>query len=291
MALRLILVATVFAMSLPVPSRNQSQTFLNELNQELAAIVTAIKNEIPDNENVSPLVNSNQVAPEISQNVTTLPLNQTMSTGLDKPEVESPLDLAFSVIVDEFAREATLASLDEARDHVNQIPVEIVKMDLIPAPSAEDILQNQPLLNDLRNGTVHRLVAATGDWAFDEFCVGETNQVVEILAEDRPEVVHQTHRLIASLPEHWEAVISEMATFNLVETTGLLSLEPTDNKEFTDVSWWELTRLDLVEAPQPDLSSETSTVESQPNKPEIKKALRLTAEALAAWSHVFVRPY
>lgn len=290
MALRLILVATVFAMSLPVPSRNQSQTFLNELNQELAAIVTAIKNEIPDNENVSPLVDSNQVASEITQDVT-LPLNQTKSTGLDKPEVESPLDLAFSVIVDEFAREATLASLDEARDHVNQIPVEIVKMDLIPAPSAEDILQNQPLLNDLRNGTVHRLVAATGDWTFDEFCEGETIQVVEILAEDRPEVVHQTHRLMASLPDHWQSAISDMATINLVETIGLLSLEPTDDKEFTDLSWWELTRLDLVEEPQPILASETTSADSQPNKPEIKKALRLTAEALAAWSHVFVRPY
>lgn len=290
MALRLILVATVFAMSLPVPSRNQSQTFLNELNQELAAIVTAIKNEIPHNENLSPFVDSNQVASEITQDVT-LPLNQTKSTGLDKPEVESPLDLAFSVIVDEFAREATLASLDEARDHVNQIPVEIVKMDLIPAPSAEDILQNQPLLNDLRNGTVHRLVAATCDWTFDEFCEGETIQVVEILAEDRPEVVHQTHRLMASLPDHWQSAISDMATINLVETIGLLSLEPTDDKEFTDLSWWELTRLDLVEEPQPILASETTSAESQPNKPEIKKALRLTAEALAAWSHVFVRPY
>lgn len=307
MALRLILVATVFAMSLPVPSRNQSKDFLTDLNQELAEIITAIKKELPDPA-VSPLIlaqsqptsqspqsDTKQItpAPQIAkQSENKLPMNESGN----KPEpvqptqaVESPLDLAFSVIVEEFVHETELTNLEVARNHVNTIPAQTVTIDLMPAPSAEDILHQQKLLQATPTSPVRSSLSVNGSWDDIDYFRDEldlTYQPVELFEELAAKPVH---RLTAELPQAWDAVVANIS----LPETEVLVIEPVKTVDITktmsDADWWELTRMEpaatVAQAP------EQTPPATEPNKPEIKKALRLTAEALAAWSHVFVRAY
>lgn len=286
MALRMFLVATVFAMSLPLPSRDDRQNLLNTVNQEIAAIVTAIRNELPrDDEHLlaeSAAKIDKSTTPEV-----VAPLSMAVSEEVQR--IESPLDLAFSVIVDEFAREATLANLDDVKNQIQIIaPEPVIVKALVPPPAAEDVIQDLVRIQTSSISEPTRVQGPVGNWSDFDLCVSEPDLITNVISENSLEESVILHRSLDPLSEEWQQEVAEFSTVKAVEDEQTLVGFSTENSPMSEEQWWDYSGLEM------DISTNTTSVNTSDEsreQPEIKKALRLTAEALAAWSHVFIRAY
>ncbi|MFM1801516.1 MAG: hypothetical protein RJA81_868, partial [Planctomycetota bacterium] len=175
MALRMFLVATVFAMSLPLPSRDDGQNLLNTVNQEIAAIVTAIRNELPrDDEHL--LAESSAKIDKTKTPGVVAPHSKAVNEEVQR--IESPLDLAFSVIVDEFAREATLANLDDVKNQIQIIaPEPVIVKALVPPPAAEEVVQDLVRIRTRSISEPTRVQGPVGNWSDIDLCVSEPDWI------------------------------------------------------------------------------------------------------------------
>lgn len=266
MAVRLILVASVFALSLPLPDRQFNNDLYEMVNAELSAVLSTVSNEsyLPASLSVETLIADN--SKEIKDAALALPLAQTPSPvahfeanevelikePVKMPEhvanksVESPLDIAFDVIQEQFAAEAEAFTVAEAAAHVQRIPLTESVHALPPAPAAEDLTDHQADLHLASLDQVIRVNGPVGSWA-----------MVELITEDSP-----------------EAILSDVV------------VAPKPGIEISESEWFAITALEL----EPDVAGEVALLESPepatPEVPDLKRAMRLTLDAIAAWSNL-----
>ncbi|MFM7318731.1 MAG: hypothetical protein ACKO5E_17440 [bacterium] len=267
MAIRLLLAASVFALSLPLPDRQSPNDIYQLVNSELSEILSTVRNE-PVFETVAsvsgPAADNSK---EIENAALALPLAETPSpvalfpateVELLKPaveasqviaekKVESPIDLAFDVIQEQFASEASAFSLAEADHHVSRIPVATGNHDLPPAPAADDLKEHQA---DLHLAEISRTIlvdAPVGAWA-----------EADAIAADSPETL-----------------------------LGNLEMTKPESQEMTELEWLALTRLEPEATDELAFATEPAAEETaRPETPELRKAVRLTLEAIAAWTNL-----
>ena len=100
MALRMLLVAMVVTLSLPMPDMGTCQFFVKEVNHEIANAFMTLRNEIPVS---APDKSTEIVVKEISpvaieDPVTAITEVVTKSAKVESKSIESPADLAFELI-------------------------------------------------------------------------------------------------------------------------------------------------------------------------------------------------
>lgn len=266
MAIRLLLVASVFALSLPLPDRQSPNDIYQLVNSELSEMLSTVRNE-PIFETIAPISSSlADNSKEIQNAALALPLAESPSpvslfpsneVELLKPaaevkkvdakdKVESPIDLAFDVIQDQFAQDASAFSLEVAAHHVNKIALAEPATSLPPAPPADDLKEHQADLNLAEISKTIFVDGPDGSWA-----------EVETIAADAPETV--LSNLQFSTPK---AV------------------------EISDAEWLAVTSLEPEPADDYEITMAPADADAKAEKPELRKAVRLTLEAIAAWSNL-----
>lgn len=279
MALRMFLVAMVVAMSLPMPNSGSCNQAFHDLKAEFSAVVGSIQNEWPL---AAPLKRVTEM--ETAQ-ATEPPAQELPKPVEEKPVViESPLELAFSVIVEEFARDAAShLSVDEARNHVAVIPMPDMNHPLPPAPEANELIDHQETLVLINPPTpsVHRLEAPLGRWEMETVCLPTDDEPARFL-----EVV-ETIRVVSLDIGPWADVDVAVETKSAAEQAK--SDQPRDMQVVAPLPVPELW-LEIADI------SQMATLESPAPEPAkspvvISRAIQLTAQALAAWTQVVVRPY
>ena len=277
MALRMFLVAMVVAMSLPLPNSNRCNLLLEELKTELSATVGSIQNEWPRVEQYATLADVKPDTPIEQPLAMVQPPAETRAEAL-----ESPLELAFSVIVEEYARDAaTHLSVDEARDHVAMIPMPDMDHPLPPAPEATELLAHQQSLALIAPPAPIALPVdgPIGPWEAEFICL-ESEQMEPVAVELGPISVAS-------------ADIGPWADFlDGIEIASKLQLPQNEQPPQLQVVDTALPDhwLEIVNVAQIEITPQAANAAEKPPV-VISKALRLTAEALAAWTQVVVRPY
>jgi len=266
MAIRLLLVASVFALSLPLPDRQSPNDIYQLVNSELSEMLSTVRNE-PIFETIasisSPLADNSK---EIQNAALALPLAESPSPAslfpsneveLLKPapeakevfaveKVESPIDLAFDVIQEQFAHEASAFSLEEAAHHVSKIALAEPATSLPPAPPADDLKEHQA---DLHRAQISKTIfvdGSAGSWA-----------EVDLITTEATETV-----------------------------LGNLPLATPELAEISDAEWLAYTALEPEPADDYEIAMAPAADVAHAEKPELRKAVRLTLEAIAAWSNL-----
>jgi len=275
MALRMILVAMVVAMSLPIPNTSSCNQLLHEIKSEISAAAASIQNEWPQLQATSA---EHKIEAALAAPVS---IEKAAPEAEPKPaQLESPLELAFSVIVEEFARDAAdHFGVAQAREHLDAIPMPMPDMGhpLPPAPDANELLAHQQALAviDVPTQLVHRHNGPIGAWESEMICLIPDQ-------EESLSIPVETVRVYSTGIGHWAFALDGVESDSMMEST-LIENQPELQSAPLPEHWQEIAEVSQME---------TLPVQAQSAKPVvISKALRLTAEALAAWTQVVVRAY
>lgn len=303
MALRMLLVTMVVTMSLPIPDLGTCHHYLAEINQELAGIASSLRNEIP----VSPL-KKQQAQPEPKLTVFQNPLPASPTTILKsadqvvstspivsvKQAMESPSDLAFELIQDEFAREATEFTLQEAKNTLARIQIKAVDHALPPAPPAEEFLHSKPVLKSLEASHVIRVMSpAVTQWEVLSYMIAEQ---LDIPIADQPAIQLANS---VSLGDWSQIVTESCGLVSFADVSQLIShrQEPSSidlSEDPGESQWLAMVSINRTSKRQIDeLETKTSGPSKTENQPKVvvRNALKLTAEAIAAWTQIVSRSY
>ena len=299
MALRMLLVAIVVTLSLPMPDMGTCQFFVTEVNHEIANAFMTLRNEIPVS---APDKSTEIVVKEISPVTIEVPVTAitevvTKSAKVESKSIESPADLAFELIQEEFAREASEFTIQEAKAALARIGVKPVELPLPPAPAAEDLILPASDLAQVDVVKVIRVMSPDGVWDSLSFMRADFAPTPFSMEPSEPTTK------ISSLGD-WSLITAEICP---VEVSWSLPDDPfaktavkdiTDNilEVSTESEWLAILSSDQspmsrVEPGHHDLvTSRTAPPENAP-KAVIKNAIRLTAEAIAAWSQLVAKAY
>ena len=304
MALRMLLVTMVVTMSLPIPDLGTCHHYLAEINQELAGIASSLRNEIP----VSPL-KKQQAQPEPKLSVFQNPLPASPTTIFKSADqvvatspivsvnqaMESPSDLAFELIQDEFAREATEFTLQEAKNTLARIQIKAVDHALPPAPPAEEFFHSEPILKSLEASHVIRVMSpAVTQW--ENLSYSRLEQL-DIPIADQP-AIHLANSVGLG---DWSQIVTESCGLVSSADVSQLMISHCQDPSSIDLSedtgesqWLAVVSINRTSKRQIDeLETKTSSPSKTENQPKVvvRKALKLTAEAIAAWTQIVSRSY
>jgi len=303
MALRMLLVTIVVTMSLPIPDLGTCHHYLAEINQELAGIASSLRNEIP----VSPL-KKQQAQPEPKLSVFQNPLPASPTTIFKSADqvvatspivsvnqaMESPSDLAFELIQDEFAREATEFTLQEAKNTLARIQIKAVDHALPPAPPAEEFLHSEPILKSLEASHVIRVMSpAVTQW--ENLSYSRLEQL-DIPIADQP----ASHLANSVSLGDWSQIVTESCGLvSSADASQSISNRPESSsidllEDPGESQWLAVVSINRTSKRQIDeLETKTSSPSKTENQPKVvvRKALKLTAEAIAAWTQIVSRSY
>jgi len=295
----MLLVAMVVTLSLPMPDMGTCQFFVTEINHEIANAFMTLRNEIPVS---APDKSTEIVVKEISPVTIDVPVTAnpevvTKSEKVESKSIESPADLAFELIQEEFAREASEFTIQEAKAALARIGVKPVELPLPPAPAAEDLVFPDSGLTQVDVVKVIRVTSPDGVWDNLSLMIPEFAPNPFSMEPSEPTTK------ISSLGD-WSLITAEICP---VEVTWSLPDDPfaktsvKDNSDnaldvSTESEWLAIlssdqSRMSRVEPDHHDfVTSRTSPPENAP-KTVIKNAIRLTAEAIAAWSQLVAKAY
>lgn len=299
MALRMLLVAMVVTLSLPMPDMGTCQFFVTEVNHEIANAFMTLRNEIPVS---APDKSTEIVVKEISPvtievPVTEIPEVVTKSAKIESKSIESPADLAFELIQEEFAREASEFTIQEAKAALARIGVNHVEIPLPPAPAAEELVFPDPGLAPVDAVKVIRVTSPDGVWESLSFMKPEfeSNPFYILTIESSTEssslgdwalITAQ----VCPLEESWLIPDDPFAKTS-VKTNSDKIIEVSTESEWLAILSSDDAPISMVEPNHHDeLTDRTTTPENAP-KAVIKNAIRLTAEAIAAWSQLVTKAY
>lgn len=303
MALRMLLVTIVVTMSLPIPDLGTCHHYLAEINQELAGIASSLRNEIP----VSPL-KKQQAQPEPKLSVFQNPLPASPTTIFKSADqvvatspsvsvnqaMESPSDLAFELIQDEFAREATEFTLQEAKNTLARIQIKAVDHALPPAPPAEEFLHSEPILKSLEASHVIRVMSpAVTQWEVLSYM---TVEQLDIPIADQPAIQLANS---VSLGDWSQIVTESCGLVSSADASQSISNRPESSsidllEDPGESQWLAMVSINRTSKRQIDeLETKTSGPSKTENQPKVvvRNALKLTAEAIAAWTQIVSRSY
>jgi hypothetical protein len=290
----------VVTLSLPMPDMGTCQFFVAEINHEIAGAFMTLRNEIP----VSAPSKSNEIVHnEISPatiEVVPSPANPELIAKPEKIEsksIESPADLAFELIQEEFAREASEFTIQEAKAALARIGVNHVEIPLPPAPAAEELVFPDPGLAPVDAVKVIRVTSPDGVWESLSFMKPEfeSNPFYILTIESSTEssslgdwalITAQ----VCPLEESWLIPDDPFAKTS-VKTNSDKTVEVSTESEWLAILSSDDAPISMVEPNHHDeLTDRTTTPENAP-KAVIKNAIRLTAEAIAAWSQLVAKAY
>lgn len=279
MALRMILVAMVVAMSLPIPNTSRCNQLLQELKAEFSETISSLQNEWP-----GPEETAQPIETTVAQDAVTPVAEMQTDSQFEPAALESPLELAFSVIVEEFAHEAANQHpVHQAKSDLAVIPMPDMNHPLPPAPEANELLVHQHTLAliDPPSLVVHRLDGPIHDWERETICL------IQPEAEPISSLIEPA-RVVSQDIGPWADLITEISTTAEFETATNEQLNvPTATNPPLPGHW-----LEIIEIAQMESASPSQFYPPQEQSPVvITKALRLTVEALAAWTQVVSRPY
>ena len=299
MALRMLLVAMVVTLSLPMPDMGTCQFFVKEVNHEIANAFMTLRNEIPVS---APYKSTEIVVKEISPVTVEVPVTAitevvTKPAKIESKSIESPADLAFELIQEEFAREASEFTIQEAKAALARIGVKAVELPLPPAPAAEDLILPASDLTQVDVVKVIRVTSPDGVWDSLSFMKADIAPTPFSMEPSEPTTK------ISSLGD-WSQITAEICP---VEVPWSLPDDPfaktavndiTDNNlEVSTESEWlailssDQSPMSRVEPDHHDLVTSRTTPPEKAPKAVIKNAIRLTAEAIAAWSQLVAKAY
>lgn len=279
MALRLVLVAMVVAMSLPIPNANNCNLLLQELKREINATLGSLQNEWPGVEHTTQPAQVPAALTDASDVETEQPQAEPNPARL-----ESPLELAFSVIVEEFARDAAdHMHVSKAQEHLAVIPMPDMPTPLPPAPDASELVAHQQTLSliDTPVLVVHRLEGPIEAWEWESLCP------IQPEVDQLPRMNEPSHVTSTEMGP-WADLITQISTPAEFESATAEQTTARIETEMSAPEHW----LKLAEMAQMESTSPAPLQQPQHQRPVvISKALKLTVEALAAWTQVVVRPY
>ncbi len=299
MALRMLLVAMVVTLSLPMPDMGTCQFFVTEVNHEIANAFMTLRNEIPVS---APDKSTEIVVKEISPVTIEVPVTAilevvTKSAKVESKSIESPADLAFELIQEEFAREASEFTIQEAKAALARIGVKPVELPLPPAPAAEDLILPASDLAQVDVVKVIRVTSPDGVWDSLSFMRADIAPTPFSMETSEPTTK------ISSLGD-WSLITAEVCP---VEVSWSLPDDPfaktavkdiNDNilEVSTESEWLAILSSDQspmsrVEPGHHDLVTRRTSPQENSPKAVIKNAIRLTAEAIAAWSQLVAKAY
>jgi len=299
----MLLVTIVVTMSLPIPDLGTCHHYLAEINQELAGIASSLRNEIP----VSPL-KKQQAQPEPKLSVFQNPLPASPTTIFKSADqvvatspsvsvnqaMESPSDLAFELIQDEFAREATEFTLQEAKNTLARIQIKAVDHALPPAPPAEEFLHSEPILKSLEASHVIRVMSpAVTQWEVLSYM---TVEQLDIPIADQPAIQLANS---VSLGDWSQIVTESCGLVSSADASQSISNRPESSsidllEDPGESQWLAMVSINRTSKRQIDeLETKTSGPSKTENQPKVvvRNALKLTAEAIAAWTQIVSRSY
>lgn len=310
MALRMLLVAMVVATSLPIPNADHFQRLLQNLRQEFSATANSIRNEWPEIElHSTALTRPTQTVPTDQQPAPFVPVAPTTSemreaatasaepvvvTSLEKDlqaipkQVESPLELAFSVIVEEYAREAASNQLvEEVKANLATLPMPEIYQPLPPAPEASELVAHQETLARIEANSVNRVASNDlGVWEESTLALIDDSTGNEV-----SEYVTAPIALVTTIDlGPWATIVSGDQISKPEEQAVIAppkTAKATPDRLPTPVPghWLEIADISSVET-----TSHVAVI-SKPEPVVVSRALKLTVEAIAAWTQVVVRPY
>jgi hypothetical protein len=295
----MLLVAMVVTLSLPMPDMGTCQFFVTEVNHEIANAFMTLRNEIPVS---APDKSTEIVVKEISPVTIEIPVTEipevvTKSAKIESKSIESPADLAFELIQEEFAREASEFTIQEAKAALARIGVKPVELPLPPAPAAEDLILPASDLAQVNVVKVIRVTSPDGVWDSLSFMKPEFESnpfyILTIESSTESSSLGDWELITAQvcpLEESWLIPDDPFAKTSVKDDVDNI-LEVSTESEWLAILSSDQSPMSRVEPDHHDLVTSRTTPPENAPKAVIKNAIRLTAEAIAAWSQLVTKAY